>query len=409
MQPGVVIVGAGHAGFTVAMMLRQLGYSESVTIIGDEPSLPYQRPPLSKRFLLSSMDAEQLLFRPHSFFIEQEIKLLAGTRATSISVRANAITLDGRLPLSYSHLVIATGARHRQLLVPGFDLSGVTNLGTMADATMLRDAIGDAGETVIIGAGYVGLEVAAAISAQGRPVHVIDQFSRPLGRSVGLAVSRWFQRWHEASGVRFHLGRTVRRIMDGGNRQVSGVELDDGKQLPANIVISGIGIQPRQEIAVAAGLPAEDGILVDHTLRTSAKTVFAIGDCARFYDTWTEGSLRLESAQNATDQARYVARQIVGQTEPYRMVPWVWSTQREQRLQICGLSDGATQSVIRGDEEAGLFSVFLFQDQELISVQSVNRPVDYVIGRRILSGNRKYLSPQMVADPDVDLSGSFAV
>jgi 3-phenylpropionate/trans-cinnamate dioxygenase ferredoxin reductase subunit len=398
--PVVAIVGAGQAGFQVAASLRDEGFGGRVVLIGDEPALPYQRPPLSKSYLAGQTGVDDLWLRPVEFYAKQQIDLIHGDAVTSIGRQARRLELASGAAIAWDHLVLATGARCRRLPVPGAELDGVLDLRTLADADTLRRRL-DARETVVIGAGFIGLEFASVAIAQGAGVHIIEVTRHPMGRVVSAATSRFFTEAHTRWGASISLGVGVARIL-GGNGRVTGVETTDGQRLPADLVLVSIGVIPNGELAREAGLAVDNGIVVDRYLVTNDPAISAIGDCANFPTPFAAGRVRLESVQNAVDQARCVAARIAGRPEPYEKVPWFWSDQGDLKLQIAGITTGHDRSVIRGDSAGGHFSVFCFRGDRLIGVESVNRPADHVVARRLLAGTPK-LSPEQAADEAYDL------
>lgn len=407
MSAGVVVVGTGQAGFQVAASLREAGFADPVTLVGDEPGPPYQRPPLSKAYLAGKTDAEGLMLRSAAFFSEHRITLRTGVRATGIDRAGRVLRLDGGSPacdhLAYDHLVLATGSRNRPLPVPGAELPGVRQLRGLADADALRAAIGTARRVVVVGAGFIGLEFAAVAAARGLDVTVVEAAARPMARAVSREAGAFFRAAHEALGVRFAFEAGVTAVM--GDDAARGVALADGRVLPADLVVVGIGVLPNQELAAEAGLPVADGIRVDAMLATADRAVSAIGDCARFpsrFATGTspDGTARIESVQNAIDQARCLAGRLTGRPAAYAAVPWFWSDQGPHKLQIAGLGAPSDASVVRGDGDA--FSVFRFRDRHLSAVESVNRAGDHMVARRLLSSG-VHPSPAQAADPSFDL------
>lgn len=399
MSPGVVIVGAGQAGFQAAVSLRKLGYADRVVLVGDEPELPYQRPPLSKE-LLAGVEARVAL-RPEAFYAEHAIELRCGDAATRVDRGAREVELASGTRLGYEHLVLATGARNRALRVPGAQLDGVVGLRTHVEARALADGLGAGARIVVIGGGFIGLEVAAAARARGAGVTVVEAADRCMARALSAPTAAHLEGLHRAAGCDLRTGVGVVRLVDDGSGRVSAAVLTDGTVLEAALVVLGVGVLPETTLAGTAGLAVDDGVLVDAALRTSDPAVFAIGDCARFVA--GSGTRRLESVQNATDQARSVAATIVtGKPQVYREVPWFWSTQHGARLQIAGVPDGPCTTVVRGDPASGAFSVFCFDDERLCAVESVNRPKDHMAARKLLATNAT-LTPADAAREDLDL------
>jgi 3-phenylpropionate/trans-cinnamate dioxygenase ferredoxin reductase subunit len=395
----VLVVGAGQAGVQTVASLRDAGFTGRVVLIGDESGAPYQRPPLSKAYLAGEAAADRLALRGPDYYAKQGIELVAA-RATEIDRTARQVLLATGESYRYDHLVLATGARNRPLPVPGADLDGVLGLRTLADADALRTRLTEARDVVVIGAGFIGLEFAAVAAKLGRPVTVVEAVDRVLARVVSPTVSAHYRRLHESHGNRVLCGSAVRRLV--GERRVTGVELGDGTVLPADLVVVGIGVRPNTELAEAAGLAVDNGILVDEHLSTSDPNISAVGDCAAYPSKHAAGTVRLESVQNAVDHARCLAARWAGRATPYDAVPWFWSDQLNAKLQIAGLSAGYDQAVLHGDPETGAFSVFCFRGDRLLAVESVNRARDHVAARRLFAAGIP-LSPADVRADGFDL------
>lgn len=401
---GIVVAGAGQAGFQLAASLREGGFKDPITLVGDETVLPYQRPPLSKAYLAGKTDQEGLFLRPDGFFAEHAITHRPGLRAVAIDRAARRLQLSDGASLPYDHLVLATGARNRPLPVPGAALKGVRQLRGLADTDALKATIGTARAIVVVGAGFIGLEFAAVAAARGLPVTVIEAAERPMARAISSEMGRFFRSAHEAMGVRFAFEATVTAIL-GRDGQAAGVALADGRELAADLVLVGIGVLPNRELAAEAGLPAEGGVEVDAFLSTPDAAISAIGDCARFptpfaHGLTPDGTVRIESVQNAIDQGRCLAARLTGKPAAYGALPWFWSDQGPHKLQIAGLSGPADASVIRGSGDA--FSVFRFREGCLSAVESVDRAGDHMIARRLLAAGMP-LTPDQAADPGFDL------
>ncbi|WP_448620376.1 NAD(P)/FAD-dependent oxidoreductase [Geodermatophilus sp. URMC 65] len=398
----VVIIGAGHAGVQVAESLRTGGFEGAVTLVGDEDALPYQRPPLSKDYLAPGRTAEPLPLRGEKFYAENRIELRTGLTATVLDRARRTVFLDDGESLTYTTLVLATGATNRTLPVPGSDLAGVHDLRTLADAERLRAEMGKARSVAVVGAGFIGLEFAAAARAHGLAVTVLEATDRPMGRALTPPMSAHFADAHREMGSDLRLGEGLAEI-HGQDGRVTGVSSGPGAEYPADIVLIGVGVRPRDELAVAAGLAVNNGIVVDGHLRTSDPDVYAIGDCASFPATEAGARLRLESVQNATDQGRHVARQILGSpSAAYCELPWFWSNQGPLRLQIAGLAQPGDTTVVSGDRPGGRFSVLAFRDGALVAVESLNKPADHIAARRVLSA-AVTPTPDQVADPSFTL------
>jgi 3-phenylpropionate/trans-cinnamate dioxygenase ferredoxin reductase subunit len=399
--PVVAIIGAGQAGFQAAASLRDSGFAGRVILIGDEPVLPYQRPPLSKSYLAGQSGADDLWLRPTEFYAKHQIDLVCGDAVTAIDRGQRRVHLTSGIEFSWDHLVFATGAGCRPLAVPGAELDGVLTLRTLADADALRQRLEEAREVVVVGAGFIGLEFASVALARGSLVHIIEVTRQPMGRVVSMPVSRFFTEAHIGWGADVALGTGIARILGAGGR-VTGVETTDGRLIPADLVLICIGVIPNAGLARDAGLTVDDGIVVDEYLVTSDPAICAIGDCANFPTPFAPARVRLESVQNAVDQGRCVADRLAGRPAPYQKVPWFWSDQGDLKLQIAGITIGHDQSVLRGDPANRSFSVFCFRGRRLIGVESVNRTADHVIARRLLAGD-PLLSPEQAADQGYDL------
>jgi 3-phenylpropionate/trans-cinnamate dioxygenase ferredoxin reductase subunit len=379
----VVIVGAGHGGVQTAASLREEGFKGAITLISAESHLPYQRPPLSKAFLKGNMEADGLPLRAAQFYVDKSIELVLGDAARRIDRDGRRVELASGRTLRYDRLLLATGARQRPLDVPGVELNGVLVLRDLTDARALRERINAAHRVVVVGAGFIGLEIAATATGLGREVTIVEVSPRPLGRAVSPATSAFFLQAHQAFGAQVLLGAGVVALHGRGGAVVE-VEISDGSRLPTDLAIIGIGILPEDRLARAAGLACDNGIVVNEHLETSDPLISSIGDCALFPSVALGFAVRLESVQNAVDQAKTVARRIVGKPEPYVALPWFWSDQGDLKLQIVGLSHGCDQWVVRGDPLSRSFAVFGFRDGQLAAVETVNRPGDHMAARRII-------------------------
>ena len=404
VQGPVVIVGAGHAGFQLAASLRQLGYRERIGLINDEAHLPYQRPPLSKAYLKGTGGPDSLMFRPDRFYREQNIDLIAD-RAVSIDRAARKLLLASGASLDYGHLVLATGARNRLLDIPNANLGDVRYLRTLDESEALRQRVASGQRVVVIGAGFIGLEFAATARAKGLEVDVVELGARVMARAVTAEISQFFQDRHTASGIRIHLGVQATGIESDGIN-VTGVSLSDGRHVPADLVVVGVGVLPNIELAHEAGLAVAAGIIVNEQLLTADPDISAVGDCALFASRRFGASLRLELVQNATDHARCVAARITGDAKTYDGQPWFWSDQGPDKLQIAGLTTGYDRVVVRGDPGQGSFSAFCYKSGQLVGIESINRASDHVFGRKILGINRS-IEPEQAADTSFDLKGAL--
>jgi 3-phenylpropionate/trans-cinnamate dioxygenase ferredoxin reductase subunit len=402
---GVVIVGAGQAGFQVAVSLRMEGYEGPIALIGDEPSLPYQRPPLSKGFMAGKQDIEGTALRPLAFYHSHRIDLVTGAKVTEIDRVGRSVSLASGRGLPFEALVLAVGARNRTLPVKGAELDGICYLRTDAEAVDIQQRLERARDIVVIGGGFIGLELAAAACTLGKSVRVLEVQSRLMTRAVSPILSDFYCDLHTSQGVGISLGVALAEIV-GHQGKVSEVVLSDGSVYPAELVLVGIGVVPNIELARDAGLSVSNGIVVDEHLRTEDVSMYAIGDCANhpnpFANPLAGGRVRIESVQNAVDQAKCIAATIVGRSEDYRAVPWFWTDQFDIKLQMAGLSGGCDQVVIRGEPESRKFSVFYFRDGRLAAVDSINRPGDHLAARKLI-GTGTQIMPEQAADPSVDL------
>ena len=397
----VVIVGAGHGGVQVAASLREEGFNEKIVLLGDEKDLPYQRPPLSKAFLKRETHEDGVLLRGPDFYAQKTIDLMLGERAVEIDRAARSLRLASGARLAYSRLVLATGGLQRPLPIEGAGLDGVFSLRTLAEARLLRERVEAAQDIVVIGAGFIGLEFAAVAAAKGLNVNVVELAGRPMARVVTPQTSAFFAQAHKAFGVTLNFATSASAIK-GDSGRVNHVVLTDGRSLPADLVLIGIGLVPNVELAKAAGLDCPNGVTVNAQLESSDPHIFAIGDVAFHHNVFGRRSLRLESVQNATDQARVAARHIAGKATHYEAVPWFWSDQGDLKLQMAGFLDACDKIVLRGATEERAFSLFGFKDGQLEGVESVNKGGDHMLARRLI-GEKIPVTPDLIADPGADL------
>ena len=392
----VVIVGGGHAGAQAAMALRQEKFAGTIAIIGAEPELPYERPPLSKEYLSGDKTFERLLIRPSAFWTERAIDFILGERVVTVDAGVRRLTTDAGRPVEYGDLIWATGGEPRRLTCDGHHLRGVHSIRTRADVDRLLGELDDAQRIVVIGGGYIGLEAAAALTKFDKTVTLVETLDRVLARVAGEALSRFYEQEHREHGVRLLLSSGVSCIE--GDTTVTGVRLADGEILPADIVIVGIGIVPAIAPLADAGAAVGNGVLVDAQCRTTLPHVYAVGDCAAHANAYAAGAtIRLESVQNANDQAVVAARTIVGREASYTAVPWFWSNQYDLKLQTVGLSTGFDAAVLRGDPASRSFSVVYLRDGRVIAVDAVNAVKDYVQGRALVA-NAVQAAPEDLAD-----------
>lgn len=404
MKFDVVIVGAGHGGAQVAVMLRTQKFEGSIAIIGDEPELPYERPPLSKEYFAGEKEFERIQLRPAKYWDEREVTMLLGKRVVSVDPAGHTVTTDGGATIGYGKLVWATGGSPRMLPIPGGDLPGVQGVRTKADADAMKAASETAAQIVVIGGGYIGLEAAAVLNKAGKKVVLLEALDRVLARVAGVELSRFYEKEHRDHGVDLRLGVCVDAIE--GDTHVTGVRLADGEVIPADLVIVGIGIVPAVEPLIAAGAEGASGsggVLVDRLCKTSLPDIYAIGDCAAHVNDFAEGrTIRLESVQNANDQANVVAKGIVGDEAPYHAIPWFWSNQYDLKLQTAGLSTGHDQAVLRGDPATRSFSIVYLKAGKVIALDCVNATKDYVQGRMIVTAGL-HATPEQLADSEKPL------
>lgn len=400
-EAGIVIVGAGHGGVQAAASLREEGYAGPITLVSEDAHAPYQRPPLSKAFIKGEATADSLILRGPAYYSEKGIDLRLGEAVTEIDCATQRAELASGASLAYDHLILATGAVARPAAFPGADLKGVFALRDIDDATRLKAGLEGAAHVVVIGAGFIGLEFAATAAAKGGEVQVVEVTPRVMGRAVSQTISDFYADAHRGFGVKLHLGVGVASIEGAEGRAVA-VHLTDGRRLPADLVLVGIGILANERLAAAAGLAVENGVVVDEAMTTSDPHVSAIGDCCAHPNAYAGRRFRLESVQNATDQARVVARKLVGKEARYDALPWFWSDQGDLKLQIAGLNMDCDTFVTRGDPASRAFSVFGFSGGKLRVVESVNRAADHMIARRLIASGVA-LSPEEAADAAFDL------
>ncbi len=401
-----VIIGASHAAAQLAAGLRQSGWEGKVSIVGDEPIPPYHRPPLSKAYLAGEKHSDELLIRPASFYEKSEIDLVLGTRVTAIDRERRQLTLHDGGTIPYTRLALTTGASVRRLSLPGHDLEGVFYLRDLADVDRIRGFVGAGKSAVVIGGGYIGLETAASMRKLGMEVTVLEALPRVLQRVTAPEVSAFYSRVHAEEGVNIVTDAAVDSIEGSGT--VSAVRLADGSSLAADLVVIGVGVIPATGLAEAAGLKTDNGIVVDEFARTTDPDIVAAGDCTSHYNPIYGRQLRLESVQNATDQAKVAANTICGKLQPYNALPWFWSDQYDLKLQIAGLSQGYDRVVMRGDSESGRsFAAFYYSGDRLLAVDAVNRPKEFMLARKALTAGESP-DPDLLADDTVDLQQAMA-
>jgi 3-phenylpropionate/trans-cinnamate dioxygenase ferredoxin reductase subunit len=397
----VVVIGAGQAAAQCVESLRRRGYGGALTVVGEETWQPYQRPPLSKKYLAGELPVERLLLRQPAFYAEHRVDLHLGRRVTAIDRGARHALLDDGTALTYDALVIATGSRPRRLPLPGADLAGVHVLRGIADADALRAAARPGARAVIIGGGYIGLEVAATLRHLGLEVTVLEAADRVMNRVVAEPVSRWYEAQHAHHGVRIELDARPLAIEGDAAGQVRAVATAAG-ELAADLVVMGVGVLPNDDLARAAGLTCDNGIVVDERCRTADPAVHAIGDCTNHPSIHYGGRVRLESVDNAVEQANTAAADLLGLDARHDKVPWFWSDQYQHKLVIVGLSQGHDQVVLRGDPAQGAFSCCYLRGGELLAIDTINLAKDHLAARKLIPTR---LRPDVakLADPAVAL------
>ncbi len=399
MANSVVIVGAGEAGGQTAISLRQGGFAGPVTVIGEEPYIPYERPALSKQFLAGELDMERMYLRAENFYEDKDIILKSNARVTAIAP-GDHVTLSDGLMVPGHAIVLATGGAVRQLPVPGVDLDGVHYLRTIDDVLGFRDTLHPKTKLAIVGGGYIGLEVAAVAAKLGCNVTVLEMENRVLNRVVAPVVSEFYTRLHTEEGVTIKTDVRVSGFK--GNGKVETVLCTDGSEVGAECVVIGIGIVPNTDLAETAGLEVNNGIVVDAYARTSTKDVYAVGDCTNHPNDLLGRRLRLESVQNAISQGKTAANTILEKDMPYAEVPWFWSDQYDVKLQMAGINDPDDQVVVRGDSGSRTFSVCYLRDGVLVAVNALNRPKDFLQSKKVIAA-KVAIDESRLADPDVPL------
>jgi len=392
-----IIVGAGHAGSQAAVSLRQEGYAGEIVLVNDEADIPYHKPPLSKSYL-KSPDAGGLVLRPEAVYRDNAIETMFGVRVEKIRLDDRKLVLAGGRELDWTHLILATGARARIPDLPGIDLDGVVTLRSMEDARRIREMMPEVLNVVIVGGGFIGMEMAHSCLALRKVTTLIEAAPRVLARSVAPVVSAHVEKRSRAAGIDIFTGVQLSAIEGEGGR-VRAVVTADGRRFEADMVVLGIGAVPNVELAAEAGLLVDNGIVVDGHMRSSAPNVYAIGDCVSYEHHQVGRRVRLESVQNATDQARHVARAILGRSDAYAEVAWFWSDQGDMKLQTAGLSLDANHCVVSGNPEENAFSVYHFQGTRLVAVDSINRPSDHMIARRLLAAGLSPSEADIAAGP----------
>lgn len=406
MRRHFVVVGGGQAAAQAIQTARQKGFDGRISLVAEEPALPYQRPPLSKQYLAGKLPRERLQIKPERFYASREVDVLLGRKAVALDRARRRVRLDDGADLQYSHLLLATGSRVRRLEAPGVDLPGVHYLRTIGDVDAIEPDLAAGRRLVIVGAGYIGLEIAAVAVGLGLEVTVLEAAERVLERAVCPEMSRFFAARHRRAGVDLHCGTTVARFA--GRGRVESVETDSGRSFGADLVIVGIGVVPEVSLAEAAGLPCANGIRVSANGWTEDARVAAAGDCTNQPHPFVGRDVRLESVHNAIEQAKAAAAGLVDEYAPFDGVPWFWSDQYDVKLQIAGLAIDYDRTVIRGDPESERFSIYYFRGRRVIAVDSVNNPREFMLARKFLA-SRPDIPADVVADVDSDLASYAAV
>ena len=397
----IVVIGSGQAAIQAVMSLKRNEFTGSIKVIGEEDHLPYQRPPLSKDFLLEEYKPERVSLKKKEFYEENGVDLILGKRAESIDTILKEITLSDENKIRYDQLVIATGSRVRKLNVPGSDKKGIYYLRDLDDANALKQRLKKNKKMVIVGAGYIGLEVASVAASLGVEVTVIEMANRVMNRTVDPMISSYYQKLHESHGVKIHLDNGL-KAFEGGD-SVNAVLCSDGLMLEADLVVIGAGVLPNQEIAIEAGLECNNGIMVNEFGETSTAHVYACGDCTNHPNKGLNTRLRLESVHNAMEQSKTVANTIMGNKEPYDQVPWFWSDQYDHKLQLVGISGDHDEVVMRGLESEQKFLLFYLKNSELIAVNAINSSKEFLICRKLVA-NKVKISSDVIKDQSVNLN-----
>lgn len=395
-----VIAGAGHAAGQLAASLRQSGFEGRIVMIGEEKQLPYQRPPLSKKYLSGEFGLDRVTFKPPNFYEEAKVETRLGTRITNIDRAAKTLTLEGGETLSWDKLALTTGSRVRRLPIPGADLPGIHYLRTVDDVDAMRDQVEAGKNLVIIGGGYIGLEVAAVATGLGLKVTVLEMEARVLQRVTSPELSTFFEAFHRTRGVDIRCETAIASFEGSGKLEYAVTA--DGEKIAADIALLGVGILPNTELAEAAGLEAANGIRVDEFCRTEDPDIFAAGDCTDHPSALYDRRIRLESVHNALEQAKTAAAAMCGTLKAYDQVPWFWSDQYDLKLQIAGLSTGYDEVVTRGDPAANKFALFYLKDGILIAVDAVNAAPEYMMGRRLIAERAK-IPPERLRDTSISM------
>jgi len=400
MSDAIVVAGAGQAAAQLVDSLRREGFKGPLIVVGEEPFLPYQRPPLSKKFLQGELERERLFIRPASYYQQTQAEMRTGVRVTAIDRDRRTVSLSDGGKLEYAKLALTIGSQVRRIRLPGSDLAGIYYLRGIEDVDRIRAAAQPGKRLVVIGAGYIGLEVAATCRQLGLDVTVVEALDRVMSRVVAPVVSQFYAAQHASHGVRIQCSAGVKALE--GKGQVETVVLADGTRVPADFVVVGVGILPVTDIAEACGLECDNGIAADGHCRTSDPDIFSFGDCASFPSLRYGRRVRLESVDNAFEQAKTAAATIMGRAVTHDKVPWFWSDQYDLKLLIVGLAEGYDEVVVRGDPSTKSFSVCYLKAGELLALDSINHPKDYMAARKLIA-ERVKLDPSKLADPTIAL------
>lgn len=379
----IVIIGAGQAGAQASVTLRQQGFEGAITIVGDEPYAPYQRPPLSKKFLAGELPVERLALKAPKFYADKAIDLELGRRAVAIDRNRQHVLLDNGQQLDYDRLLLTLGSRVREIPVPGASLGGIHYLRSIDDVKGIQQQFGPEQRLVIVGGGYIGLEVAAVAKQNGLDVTVVEAMDRVMARVVAPEVSAFYAQVHRDAGVHIRCNTGVTEFE--GDGRVSHVTTADGERIECDCVVVGIGILPETTLAETASIDCDDGIIVNEYAQTSDAKIFAAGDCSRHPSRLTGGMIRLESVANAIEQGKIAARNMLGETQTYDEVPWFWSDQFDIKLQIAGLAQDYDSVVLRGDPSESSFAVFYLKSGTVIAVDAINRPREFMQGKKLVA------------------------
>jgi 3-phenylpropionate/trans-cinnamate dioxygenase ferredoxin reductase subunit len=405
MKERLVVIGGGQAAVQAIQTLRQGGFAGSIALVGDEPHLPYQRPPLSKKYLAGALERDRLHLRPATFYAAREVDLHLGVRAQELDVSSGRVRLADGQSLAYDRLLLATGSRPRRLGVPGADLPGIHYVRTIDDVDAIRAELSPGARVVIVGAGYIGLEIASVLVELGFSVTMLEAADRVLSRVMCAETARFFADYHAAHGVAIRCATQVAELR--GRDSVTAVVSANGESFACDVVIVGIGIVPNVELALHAGLPCDNGIRVDACARTREPRIVAAGDCTNQPHPFVGRSVRLESVNNAIEQAKAAAASVLGQEQPFADVPWFWSDQYDLKLQIAGVAIDYDQVVQRGDMRTHSFATYYLRQERLVAIDAVNSPRDFMQGKKLLA-KRVELPVDLLADAQADLARLLA-